>query len=208
MNQFCARPFVHFIQLRISWILSAPLLIAPETNILNAHRVIVYHKTCEFVTIFKQCVRMIAYDIMSCEKRWSNIWIQNKTTTHKTNKENYLQNWSNAWDRVHFVLGVDQSSTRHWAAVNTATTTTDRNIATKHLNRTTVNERRSVKTMADESLHLPANQNLDYHIITLFQRLETMRKDSNIHRIGAKLSSSMKVKHNMQVEIRTLEFWR
>lgn len=62
--------------------------------------------------------------------------------------------------------------------------------------------------MADESLHLPGNQNLDYHIITLFQRLETMRKDSNIHRIGAKLSSSMKIKHNMQVEIRTLEFWR
>lgn len=64
--------------------------------------------------------------------------------------------------------------------------------------------------MADESLHMPTNQSLDYHIITLFQRLETMRKDSSGHRIAGKLSSSttMKGKQNMQVEIRTLEFWR
>lgn len=61
--------------------------------------------------------------------------------------------------------------------------------------------------MADESLQLPTNQNLDYHIITLFQRLETMRKDSNINRIGGRLSS-MKSKYNMQAEIRSLEFWR
>lgn len=60
--------------------------------------------------------------------------------------------------------------------------------------------------MAEESLQIPNNQNLDYHIITLFQRLESMRKDGNIHRIGAKMS--MKNKYNMQVEIRTLEFWR
>lgn len=62
--------------------------------------------------------------------------------------------------------------------------------------------------MADESLHLPSNQTLDYHIITLFQRLETMRKDSSGHRIAGKLSSSVKGKQNMQVEIRTFAFWR
>lgn len=62
--------------------------------------------------------------------------------------------------------------------------------------------------MADESLHLPANQNLDYHIITLFQRLENMRKDSHISRIGGRLSASMKAKYNMQAEVRSLEFWR
>lgn len=62
--------------------------------------------------------------------------------------------------------------------------------------------------MADESLQqLPTNQNLDYHIITLFQRLESMRKDSHGHRIGGRLSS-VKAKYNMQAEIRTLEFWR
>lgn len=62
--------------------------------------------------------------------------------------------------------------------------------------------------MADESLQLPANQNLDYHIITLFQRLENMRKDSHINRIGGRLSGSLKAKYNMQAEIRSLEFWR
>lgn len=62
--------------------------------------------------------------------------------------------------------------------------------------------------MADESLQLPANQNLDFHIITLFQRLDSLRKDSHIHRIGGRLSASMKSKYSMQVEIRTLEFWR
>lgn len=62
--------------------------------------------------------------------------------------------------------------------------------------------------MADESLHIPANQNLDYHIITLFQRLENMRKDSHINRIGGRLSASMKSKYNMQAEVRSLEFWR
>lgn len=62
--------------------------------------------------------------------------------------------------------------------------------------------------MADESLQLPTNQNLDYHIITLFQRLESMRKDSHMNRIGGRLSTSMKAKYNMQAEIRSLEFWR
>lgn len=62
--------------------------------------------------------------------------------------------------------------------------------------------------MADESLQLPVNQNIDYHIITLFQRLESMRKDAHINRIGGRLSTSMKSKYNMQAEIRSLEFWR
>lgn len=62
--------------------------------------------------------------------------------------------------------------------------------------------------MADESLQMPNNQNLDYHIITLFQRLEAMHKDSHAHRIGGRLSTSMKAKYSMHVEIRTMEFWR
>lgn len=61
--------------------------------------------------------------------------------------------------------------------------------------------------MADESLNLPS-QNLDFQIIALFQRLDSMRKDSHVHRIGGRLNSSMKAKQSMQAEIRTLEFWR
>lgn len=64
--------------------------------------------------------------------------------------------------------------------------------------------------MADESLQLPSTQNLDYQIITLFQRLDSMRKDSRANRIGGRLNTSANLKgqYNMQVEIRTLEFWR
>lgn len=64
--------------------------------------------------------------------------------------------------------------------------------------------------MADESLQLPSSQNLDYQIITLFQRLDSLRKDSRANRIGGRLNTSMNMKgqYNMQVEIRTLEFWR
>lgn len=64
------------------------------------------------------------------------------------------------------------------------------------------------RKMADESLQMPNTQNLDFQIISLFQRLDSMRKDSHVHRIGGRLNSSMKAKHSMQVEIRTLEFWR
>lgn len=53
-----------------------------------------------------------------------------------------------------------------------------------------------------------ADENIDYHIITLFQRLETMYKETNPHRIGGRLSTSIKSKYSMQVEIRTMEFWR
>lgn len=65
--------------------------------------------------------------------------------------------------------------------------------------------------MADESLHVPsAEQNIDFHIITLFERLETIRKDRSLMQtIGARLSSSSaQGKRSMQAEIRTLEFWR
>ena len=63
--------------------------------------------------------------------------------------------------------------------------------------------------MADESLHSPLDQNIDYHIVTLFERLEAMRKDTNGHpSISARLSSTLQPKRSMHAEIRTLEFWR
>lgn len=61
--------------------------------------------------------------------------------------------------------------------------------------------------MADETMHtLPADQNLDYHIVTLFQRLETMRKDQSSR--GTLSISMVKTKQSMQAELLTLEFWR
>ncbi|XP_017860350.1 PREDICTED: neurogenic protein big brain isoform X2 [Drosophila arizonae] len=64
--------------------------------------------------------------------------------------------------------------------------------------------------MADESLHtMPLEHNIDYHIVTLFERLEAMRKDSHGNAINNRLSSTLQVpKRSMQAEIRTLEFWR
>lgn len=56
--------------------------------------------------------------------------------------------------------------------------------------------------MADESLHTISNvQNIDYHIVTLLQKLETMRKEAPVPKKGIK-------KFNMHQELRTLEFWR
>lgn len=56
--------------------------------------------------------------------------------------------------------------------------------------------------MADESLHTLSNvQNIDYHIITLLEKLETLRKDNLSTRKGIR-------KFNMHHELRTLEFWR
>lgn len=52
--------------------------------------------------------------------------------------------------------------------------------------------------MADESSHLPNDQNLDYHIVTLIERLDGLRKDPKVP------SSKM----SMQTELRTLTFWR
>lgn len=59
--------------------------------------------------------------------------------------------------------------------------------------------------MAEESLQqLPSEKNIDYHIITLLERLETIRKDTK----GPKLSSTIQSHKNMHAEIRSLEFWR
>lgn len=56
--------------------------------------------------------------------------------------------------------------------------------------------------MADETLQtLPAIQNLDYHVVTLFQHMETMRKEELAR-------SPLKPKQSMQAELLTLEFWR
>lgn len=63
--------------------------------------------------------------------------------------------------------------------------------------------------MAEESLQLPSDHNLDYHIISLFQRLEAMRKDTGTTKcFGSYPSGSGQKRHNMHAEIRTLEFWR
>ena len=63
--------------------------------------------------------------------------------------------------------------------------------------------------MADESLHtLPLENNIDYHIVTLFERLEALRKDSQGTVINNRLSSTLQPKRTMQAEIRTMEFWR
>ncbi|XP_018792524.1 PREDICTED: neurogenic protein big brain [Bactrocera latifrons] len=63
--------------------------------------------------------------------------------------------------------------------------------------------------MTDESLHtIPLEHNIDYHIMSLFERLEAMRKDSHGNAINNRLSSTLQPKRNMQGEIRTLEFWR
>lgn len=56
--------------------------------------------------------------------------------------------------------------------------------------------------MADETLQTqPAIQNLDYHVVTLFQHMETMRKEEMAR-------GSIKPKQTMQAEWWTLEFWR
>lgn len=63
--------------------------------------------------------------------------------------------------------------------------------------------------MADETVQLPSDHSLDYHVITLFQRLESLRKDTSNRCIGwNNMPHSMQPKANMQTEIRTLEFWR
>lgn len=59
--------------------------------------------------------------------------------------------------------------------------------------------------MAEENLHLPSDtQNIEYHIVTLFEKLDALRRDSAC----VPLSSVGNQKPPMQVEIRTLEFWR
>lgn len=63
--------------------------------------------------------------------------------------------------------------------------------------------------MANENLQLPSDHSLDHHVITLFQRLESLRKDTSNRCIGWNSPLAMQPKAaNMQAEIRTLEFWR
>lgn len=59
--------------------------------------------------------------------------------------------------------------------------------------------------MAEEILNIPSDtQNIEYHIVTLFEKLDALRRDSAC----VPLSSVGNQKPPMQVEIRTLEFWR
>lgn len=55
--------------------------------------------------------------------------------------------------------------------------------------------------MAEECDTLPASANIDYHIITLFEKLEDFRNKRAVQLLNA-------AKLPMQVEIRTLEFWK
>lgn len=58
--------------------------------------------------------------------------------------------------------------------------------------------------MADESLQLPSEQNIDFHIVTLFERLESIRKNKHL----GILSSSITKKVHMHAEVRDIKFWR
>lgn len=57
--------------------------------------------------------------------------------------------------------------------------------------------------MAEESLHV-ADTNIDFHIVQLFERLESLRREPG----GAKLSTTLQGRINMHNELRSLEFWR
>lgn len=50
------------------------------------------------------------------------------------------------------------------------------------------------------------DQSIDYHIVTIFEKLETLRRDGGDGRASGLRGSQQKT--SMQVEIRTLEFWR
>lgn len=52
--------------------------------------------------------------------------------------------------------------------------------------------------MAEQSLQ--CDQNIEYHLVTMFEKLETMRIDTVKTVVNSKIP--------VQVEIRTLEFWR
>ncbi|XP_058840710.1 neurogenic protein big brain-like, partial [Topomyia yanbarensis] len=57
--------------------------------------------------------------------------------------------------------------------------------------------------MAEESLHVP-DTNIDFHIVQLFERLESLRREPG----GAKHSNALQGRINMHNELRSLEFWR
>uniref|UniRef100_A0A1A9ZQJ9 Uncharacterized protein n=1 Tax=Glossina pallidipes TaxID=7398 RepID=A0A1A9ZQJ9_GLOPL len=62
--------------------------------------------------------------------------------------------------------------------------------------------------MTDDTLQtLPLDTNIDAHIITLFERLETIRRDQQTNAFNSRLSNTLQPKKSMQAEIRTLEFW-
>uniref|UniRef100_A0A182NZ12 Aquaporin n=1 Tax=Anopheles dirus TaxID=7168 RepID=A0A182NZ12_9DIPT len=58
-------------------------------------------------------------------------------------------------------------------------------------------------TVSEESHCHIMDRNIDYHIVQLFERLETLRKDP-----APKLSLSVQGRANMHKELRTLELWR
>ncbi|GFG36345.1 hypothetical protein Cfor_08608, partial [Coptotermes formosanus] len=59
--------------------------------------------------------------------------------------------------------------------------------------------------MAIESLSLAQDhQNMEYHLVTLFEKLDAVRRDPTC----VSPSTSAPVRPSMQVEVRTLEFWR
>uniref|UniRef100_A0A182PYX1 Aquaporin n=1 Tax=Anopheles epiroticus TaxID=199890 RepID=A0A182PYX1_9DIPT len=58
-------------------------------------------------------------------------------------------------------------------------------------------------TTSEESHCHIMDKNIDFHIVQLFERLETLRKDP-----GPKLSLSVQGRANMHKELRTLELWR
>uniref|UniRef100_A0A182Y8J1 Uncharacterized protein n=2 Tax=Anopheles stephensi TaxID=30069 RepID=A0A182Y8J1_ANOST len=58
-------------------------------------------------------------------------------------------------------------------------------------------------SMAEEPQCHIMDKNIDFHIVQLFERLETLRKDP-----GPKLSLSVQGRANMHKELRTLELWR
>lgn len=55
--------------------------------------------------------------------------------------------------------------------------------------------------MAEEPINLVSEQNVDYHIVTLFEKLEALKNEN-------KANSQCTAKLPIKVEIRTLEFWR
>ncbi|XP_053672787.1 neurogenic protein big brain-like [Anopheles nili] len=57
--------------------------------------------------------------------------------------------------------------------------------------------------MSEENHCHIMDKNIDFHIVQLFERLETLRKDP-----GPKLALAVQTRANMHKELRTLELWR
>lgn len=55
--------------------------------------------------------------------------------------------------------------------------------------------------MAEESVNLSSDQNIEYHIVTLFEKIESLRNENTT-------TAPCTTRLPIQVEIRTLEFWR